>query len=85
MVNSTIVPELNQAQSDVTGLLAQGGGLYLVQTSPTLQDQYNQFNANIQQAVQSITGFAQTFTQIANGLQTMDQQTAYQILHPSSS
>ena len=77
--NSTIVPELDTLMTQVNGLLMQGGGLWLQQTSPALLSQYQQFNTSLQQLVQEIPQFALNFTQISGQLMNADQTWSSQI------
>ncbi|MCK9894402.1 hypothetical protein [Frankia sp. AgB32] len=66
------VPKLTALQSAVTGLLTNGGGLWLVRSSPTLQQQYTDFNTSVTSAVNNITSFAHQFNNIVSQLQAMD-------------
>lgn len=82
--NTTIVPELDTLMSQVSHLLTQGGGLWLQQTSPALLNQYQQFNASLQNLVQEIPQFASNFTQISGQLMNADQTWSTQINSQSS-
>jgi hypothetical protein len=83
--NNTIAPELTTLYTRVDSLLKDGGGLYMMQTSPAIWSQYEQFDASAKQCVQAITSFANMFTSLVNNLQSMDGKLAYSVLHPSSS
>ncbi len=82
--NDTIAPELTTLYNSVHSLLQNGGGLYMIQTSPAIQSQYDQFNTSAQQCVQAIQSFASMFNNLVSNLQSMDTKLAYNITHPSS-
>jgi uncharacterized protein YukE len=79
---ATIVPELQQLQSQVDGLLSQDGGLWMNATSPALQNAYHTFNASLTQAVNGINNFSQQFTSIAGQMKNMDTSMANSINNP---
>jgi hypothetical protein len=83
--NDTIAPELTTLYNSVHSLLQNGGGLYMIQTSPAIQAQYDQFNSSALQCVEAIKSFAKMFSDLAANLQSMDSKLAYNITHPSSS
>lgn len=83
--NYTIAPEIQKLYTSVHNLLQNGGGLYMIQTSPAIQAQYDQFNSSAQQCVEAIKSFAKMFSDLAANLQSMDSKLAYNITHPSSS
>jgi len=83
--NETIAPELATLHTTVDNLLKEGGGLYMIQTSPAIYAQYEQFNSSATQCVTAITSFAGMFNALVKNLQSMDTQLAYNIAHPSSS
>lgn len=76
---TTIVPQLTTLKTTVDGMLTQDGGLWMNSTSPALQAQYESFNTNLTNAVDSINQFATQFTQISNQVQQMDTQFATSI------
>jgi uncharacterized protein YukE len=81
---NNIVPQLQNLQNQVNGMLSQGGSLWMNQTSPALQNSYQQFNTSLNQAVNGINDFATQFTSITGQMQSMDQQMANSINNPSS-
>jgi hypothetical protein len=83
--NDTIAPELTTLYNSVHTLLQNGGGLYMIQTSPAIQTQYDQFNSSALQCVDAIRSFAKMFNDLVANLQSMDGKLAYTITHPSSS
>jgi hypothetical protein len=83
--NNTISPELTTLYNKVDSLLKDGGGLYMMQTSPAIWSQYEQFNTSAVQCVQAINSFASMFNSLVSNLQSMDGKLAYNVLHPSSS
>ncbi|MCK9924278.1 hypothetical protein MXD61_20810 [Frankia sp. AgPm24] len=70
------VPKLTSLQSAVTALLSSGGGLWLVKSSPVLQQQYTDFNTSVTAAVNNINSFANQFNNIVSQLQAMDSAIA---------
>ena len=82
--NNTIAPELTTLYTKVDALLKDGGGLYMMQTSPAIWSQYEQFNSSATQCVQAINSFASMFSSLVSNLQSMDGKLAYNILNPSS-
>lgn len=83
--NETIAPALATLHTNVDNLLQQGGGLYMVQTSPAINAQYEQFNSSATQCVNAIQSFATMFNTLVTNMQSMDSSLAYNIAHPSSS
>jgi hypothetical protein len=83
--NNTIAPELTTLYTKVDALLQDGGGLYMMQTSPAIWAQYQQFDASAKQCVTAITSFASMFTSLVSNLQSMDSKLAYNVANPSSS
>src|SRR2546423_12844674 len=83
--SDTIAPELTTLYNSVHNLLQNGGGLYMIQTSPAIQAQYEQFNSSALQCVEAIKSFAKMFSDLVANLQSMDSKLAYNITHPSSS
>ena len=83
--NSTIAPELTTLRTTVDALLKDGGGLYMMQTSPAIWSQYEQFDSSASQCVQAIISFANMFSSLVSNMQSMDTKLAYNILHPSGS
>ena len=73
-VASDTVPKLAQIDQRVTQLLSQGGGLWLLQSSPVLNDKYKAFNDSVTKAVSSIPQWAQQFNNIVSQLQDLDRQ-----------
>lgn len=80
-----IAPQIKNMQTQVDNLLTPDGGLWMSQTSPAIQAQYDQFNTSAVQCCQAITSFANMFTSLVNNLQSMDTRMAYNITNPSSS
>jgi len=62
--NDTIAPELTTLYNSVHNLLQNGGGLYMIQTSPAIQAQYEQFNSSALQCVEAIKSFAKMFSDL---------------------
>jgi cytochrome c556 len=83
--NNTIAPELTTLRTKVDSLLKDGGGLYMMQTSPAIWSQYEQFDSSAQQCVAAINSFAGMFNSLVSNMQSMDGKLAYNILHPSGS
>jgi len=73
-VTNEIVPRLVDMQEGVANLLTPGGGLWLIKSSDVLEDKYDQFNAAITEAVESIPLWADQFDNIVSQLQSMDEQ-----------
>jgi len=82
---TSIAPQISALHSQVDALLTQDGGLWLNSSSPAMQQQYETFNTQAQNCVDSIGSFATMFQQLAASLQSMDTSMAYSINHPSSS
>ena len=74
-----IVPQLQNLQSRVNQLLSPDGGLYMVNTSPALQNAYQKFNTQVTQAVNAIDEFAKQFNSIASGMKSTDVNMASQV------
>ncbi|GLY17664.1 hypothetical protein LWF15_09210 [Kineosporia rhizophila] len=73
-VATDTVPKLTLIQNAVNGLLADGGGLWLMQSSPVLNEKYQAFNTSVTQAVNSIPSWANQFENIVAQLRDMDAQ-----------
>lgn len=82
---SNISPQISNLHTQVDNLLQQDGGLWMSQTSPAIQAQYEQFNTAAVQCCSAITSFSQMFNNLVTNLQSMDGSMAYSIAHPSSS
>jgi len=82
---ANISPQISNLQTQVTGLLQQDGGLWMSQSSPQIQAQYNTFNSAAVQCCTAITNFASMFTTLVQNMTSMDGSMAYSIAHPSSS
>ena len=82
---SDIAPRIQNMQTQVDNLLTPDGGLWMSQTSPAIQAQYDQFNSSAVQCCSAITSFANMFKSLVSNLQSMDQKMAYNITNPSSS
>ena len=82
---SNIAPQITNLHNQVDGLLQQDGGLWMSQTSPAIQAQYEQFNTAAVQCCTAITNFANMFSTLVTNLQSMDTSMAYSINHPTSS
>jgi hypothetical protein len=80
-----ITPSISNLATQVDNLLQQDGGLWMSQTSPAIQLQYNTFNTAAQQCCAAIGEFYTMFTTLVQNLTSMDQNMAYSIAHPSSS
>lgn len=81
--NNTIAPELTTLYNKVDALLKDGGGLYMMQTSPAIWAQYEQFDTSARQCVSAITSFASMFSSLVTNLQSMDKNLAYNVSNPS--
>lgn len=68
------VPKLTLVQNAVNSLLQDGGGLWLMQSSPVLNEKYQAFNTSVTQAVNSIPSWANQFENIVAQLRDMDKQ-----------
>jgi hypothetical protein len=68
------VPKLSMVQTTVNTLLQDGGGLWLIQSSPVLDDKYKNFNTSVTQAVNSIPSWANQFENICAQLRDLDKQ-----------
>jgi hypothetical protein len=69
-----IAPRIAILAATVSGLLTQDGGLWMDQTSPTIQTAYTTFNTSAVNVVDAINGFYKMFTQFVIDIQGMDQQ-----------
>ena len=70
-------PQLLSLKTTVDNLL--DNGLFLQQSSPALQQAYDQFTIQLQKAVDQINDFAKNFVDIKNTVQQLDEQIATQI------
>jgi uncharacterized protein YukE len=73
-VATDTVPKLTLVQTTVNALLQDGGGLWLTQSSPVLDEKYKNFNTSVTQAVNSIPSWANQFENIIAQLRDMDKQ-----------
>ena len=82
-----ISPQISNLHAQVDSLLSPDstGGLWMSQTSPAIQAQYEQFNTAAVQCCQAISSFSQMFSNLVTNLQSMDGSMAYSISHPTSS
>jgi hypothetical protein len=81
-INSRIVILLGQ----VTSLLTEpDGGLWMSQTSPAIQAQYDLFNSSAINCCAAITSFANMFSTLVLNLQSMDLNMAKNITTPPPS
>jgi hypothetical protein len=82
-----ISPQISNLHTQVDALLSPDttGGLWMSQTSPAIQAQYEQFNTAAVQCCQAITSFSQMFNTLVTNLQSMDGSMAYNVSHPTSS
>lgn len=82
---NNISPQINSLHKHVDNLLMKDGGLWMRQTSPAIQAQYEQFNQAATNCVQAIQSFSAMFSQLRGNLQSIDTQMATAIKHPSGS
>ncbi|MBT0772309.1 hypothetical protein KIH74_25415 [Kineosporia sp. J2-2] len=71
-VTTDTLPRLTAMQNSVNNLLTDGGGLWLISSSPVLEQKYNDFNTSITQAVNSIPQWANQFDNIVSQLKSLD-------------
>ncbi|GLY29871.1 hypothetical protein [Kineosporia sp. NBRC 101731] len=67
------LPKLSAVKQAVDGLLADGGGLWLTSSSPTLQEKYEAFNKSVTEAINSIPQWANQFDNIVTQLKDLDR------------
>jgi len=77
-VTNDTVPALSDVQDTVNDLLEDGGGLWLTQSSPVMQEKYSAFNTAVNEAVLSIPSWANQFNNIVAQLQSLDESLAEQ-------
>ena len=82
---ANISPQVANMHTQVDNMLMQDGGLWMSQTSPAIQQQYEQFNSAAIQCCNAITSFANMFTNLVQNLQSMDGKMASSINNPTSS
>jgi uncharacterized protein YukE len=70
-------PQILSLKTAVDNLLANG--LFLQQTSPALQDSYDQFTIQLQKGVEQIAQFAKNFVGIKQTIEQLDSEIAAQI------
>jgi hypothetical protein len=75
-VTTDTLPRLSTVQTTVNNLLHDGGGLWLILSSPVLADKYKAFNDSVTQAVSSIPSWANQFDNIIAQLRDMDKAIA---------
>jgi hypothetical protein len=82
---ANILPQIQTLHTSVDNMLMADGGLYMSQTSPAIQAQYETFNSAAIQCCNAITSFANMFSTLVLNLQSMDQKMASSIQNPTSS
>ena len=82
---ANISPQISNLHTQVDNMLMQDGGLWMSQTSPAIQQQYEQFNSAAIQCCNAINSFANMFSSLVKNLQSMDGTMANNINNPSSS
>jgi uncharacterized protein YukE len=80
-----ILPQITTLHTTVDNMLMQDGGLWMSQTSPAIQAQYETFNSAALQCCNAISSFANMFSTLVTNLQSMDQKMASSIANPTSS
>jgi hypothetical protein len=70
---TNLVPQLTSVAGVVNNLLQPDGGLYLLETSPALNEQYSVYHASLLSMVSNLTQFASLFNQTSGSLVNADQ------------
>jgi uncharacterized protein YukE len=80
-----LAPQIQGLATTVTNMLQPQGGLWMNQTAPAIQSQYNTFNSAMLNCVCALGSFSCLFNGLVTAIQSMDSQSALQINNPSSS
>jgi hypothetical protein len=77
-----ISPKLIALKSQIDGLLSQGGGLWMQQTTPALTTAYENFNTAAVGMVTALGSFSTLLGQLVTQISQNDQSIANQINNP---
>jgi hypothetical protein len=81
---NNISPQIKSLYLQVQGLLDNGGGLYLQNTSPAIASQYENFQSGALNCMSAILSFHDLFSGLVTTMQSFDQSTTNQINNPTS-